>query len=305
MHTTQSEFEPLRRVLVRRPDDAFVSSVHARQSWRELGYAAAPDLDRARAEHEAFVRILEQAGARVEFLEGRPELGLDSLYTRDASIVCRDGVILCRMGKPARAGEPAAHGEAFRLLGVPVLGAIEGEGRVEGGDVAWLDERTLVAGLGYRTNAAGLEQLRSILGDRIGEMIVVPLPHWRGPDDVFHLMSMFSPLDRSAALVYSPLLPVPFRQQLLRRGFVLVEVPDDEFDTMGCNVLVLEPGRCLLVEGNPTTRRRLENVGIEVVEYTGVEISHKGAGGPTCLTRPIERSRSGDRPGSPEEAVAR
>ncbi len=289
MLTYQSEVEPLRRVMVRRPEEAFQSSATVRSSWRELGYHGAPDLEAAKAEHEAFVEILQDAGAQVVYLDHDDPLGMDSLYPRDASVVCKDGAILCRMGKATRGLEPQAHGEAYRKLGIPILGEICGDGRLEGGDVAWLDERTLVAGLGYRTNAAGIEQLRDLLSDRIEELIVVPLPHWHGPADVFHLMSMFSPLDRTLALVYSPLLPVPFRNALLDRGFLLVEVPDEEFERMGCNALVLKPGQCVLIAGNPTTRQRIEQAGVEVIEYGGAEISARGSGGPTCLTRPLVR----------------
>ncbi len=293
MLTSQSDVEPLRRVLVRRAEDAFGSPATVNGSWRELGYHGAPDFGAAKAEHEAFVEILRGGGAEVLYLEHDAALGMDSLYPRDASVICSDGAILCRMGKATRAAEPQAHGEAYERLGIPVLGAIEGDGRLEGGDVAWIDDRTLVAGLGYRTNTAGIERLRTLLADRIDELIVVPLPHWRGPKDVFHLMSMFSPLDHSVALVYSPLLPVPFRKALLERGFVLVDVPDGEFDTMGCNALALRPGQCVLVEGNPVTRRRVERAGVEVIEYTGAEISARGSGGPTCLTRPIVRMPNG------------
>jgi N-dimethylarginine dimethylaminohydrolase len=289
MLTAQSDVDLLHRVLIRRPDDAFVSPDYVNDAWSALGYHGAPDIGAARAEHEAFVGILRGAGAEVLYLEHETALGLDSLYPRDGSIICRDGAILCRMGKPAREAEPQAQGIAFERLGIPVLGAIEGDGRLEGGDVAWIDERTLAVGLGYRTNAAGIDQLRDLLADRIDELIVVPLPHWRGPGDVFHLMSMFSPLDQSLALVYSPLLPVPFRNSLLERGFELVEVPDEEFETMGCNALALGPGQCVLVEGNPVTRRRLEKANVAVTEYRGVEISSKGSGGPTCLTRPLVR----------------
>ncbi len=301
MLTHQSDVQPLRRVMVRRPEEAFGSPANVQGSWRELGYHGAPDIGAAKAEHEALVAILQDAGAEVVYLEHDEALGMDSLYPRDASVVCREGAILCRMGKAARAAEPPAHGEAYERFGIPVLGMIEGDGRLEGGDVAWIDERTLVAGLGYRTNAVGIEQLRSLLADRIDELLVVPLPHWHGPEDVFHLMSMFSPLDRSVALVYSPLLPVPFRNALLDRGFSLVEVPDHEFDSMGCNALALRPGQCVLVEGNPITRRRIERAGIEVIEYTGAEISFRGSGGPTCLTRPLVRLPDGSRDKTQEE----
>ncbi len=168
------------------------------------------------------------------------------------------------------------------------MGSIDGNGRLEGGDFVWLDESTCAVGHGYRTNAEGIRQLKVILGPEI-EVIEVPLPHYKGPDDVFHLMSFVSPLDRDLMLVYSPVMPVPFRQRLLARGIRLVEVPDDEFETMGCNVLALGPRICLMVDGNTETRNRLEAAGCEVLVYSGQEISRKGEGGPTCLTHPLER----------------
>jgi N-dimethylarginine dimethylaminohydrolase len=194
------------------------------------------------------------------------------------------------MGKCLRAGEPAAQRAAFRKMAVPIVGEITEPGSLEGGDVVWLDERTIAVGRGYRTNEEGILQLRSMLADSIDEMIVVPLPHWRGPGDVLHLMSLVSPVDRDLAVVYSPLLPVPFRQRLLERGHALVEVPAEEFDTMGTNVLALGPRDCVMIAGNPRTRAALERAGVRVVEYVGDEISVKGAGGPTCLTRPLARA---------------
>jgi N-dimethylarginine dimethylaminohydrolase len=155
--------------------------------------------------------------------------------------------------------------------------------------VVWLDARTLLVGRGYRTNAEGIRQLRELLGDAV-DVIDVPLPHWRGEGDVMHLMSLLSPVDRDVAVVYSPLLPIPFRKLLLGRGYRLVEVPHEEFDSIGCNVLALGPRRCVMLAGNPQTRAALERAGVEVIEYTGNEISVKGAGGPTCLTRPIVRA---------------
>ncbi|MCP5112930.1 MAG: hypothetical protein GY953_19055, partial [bacterium] len=217
-----------------------------------------------------------------------PGVGMDSLYVRDASIISERGVILCRMGKEARRGEPRDQGRFFETLRLPVLGTIREPGTVEGGDVAWLDPRTLAVGHGYRTNAEGIRQLRQMLGDSVDEVVEAPLPHWRGPHDVFHLMSIVSPIDRDLALAYSPLMPVPFRRRLLDRGFRLVEVPDQEFGSLGCNSLAIAPRVCLLAAGNPLTRSRLEHAGVEVLEFTGAELCLKGGGGPTCMTRPLE-----------------
>ena len=153
----------------------------------------------------------------------------------------------------------------------------------------WLDGRTIAVGRGYRTNDEGIRQLRALLGDSIDELIVVPLPHWRGPGDVFHLMSIISPVADDLAVVYSPLMPVPFRERLTERGVQLVDVPEEEFDSMGANVLAIAPRHAVMVAGNPRTRARLEASGVRVDEYAGGEISLKGGGGPTCLTRPIAR----------------
>ena len=153
----------------------------------------------------------------------------------------------------------------------------------------WLDSRTLAVGQGYRTNAEGIRQLRTLLGDAVDEVEVVPLPHWRGPASCLHLMSFISLIDQDLALVYSPLMPVPFRESLLARGFTLVEVPDQEFDTLGCNVLAVAPRVCVMVEGNPRTKALLEAAGAQVHTFEGQEICVKGEGGPTCLTRPLLR----------------
>lgn len=280
------EYGPLRRVALRHPREAYAGPAAA--DWRELNHAAPPDSARAAADFDRFAAILARAGAAVDYLPGGPGLGLDSIYVRDAAVLAPGGVILCNMGKAARAAEPAATGAALRALGLPVAGAIAGAGRLEGGDVVWFDARTCAVGRGHRTNAEGIAQLAALLGPDV-RVIAVPLPHHTGPGDVFHLMSIISPLDADLALVHSPLMPVPFRDWLLARGMTLVEVAPAELDTLGCNVLALGPRRCLMAEGNPRTRARLEAAGCEVVTYDGAEISLKGAGGPTCLTRPLVR----------------
>ncbi len=202
----------------------------------------------------------------------------------------KKGLILTNMGKKQREGEPAAVGEFLNGLDIPIVGSITGQGQLEGGDVVLWDAQTLFVGLGYRTNKEGIRQLREFTKNDIKEFIVVPLPHWEGPRDVLHLMSMISPVDYDLAVVYSRLLPVSFRNWLMRRSVKLIEVPDSEFESMGCNVLAVAPRRCLMIEGNPQTRQKLLDEGVEVLEYSGEEISVKGAGGPTCLTRPLFRA---------------
>ena len=283
-----NEYDRIRRIALRHPREAFRNQAFIERSWRRLGYPAAPDFAEAVREYDRFAELIAQTGAEICYLPAADGLEIDSIYVRDASLVAPSGALLCNMGREARQAEPAASGAAFEGLGLPVAGAINGAGRVEGGDFVWLDERSAVLGLTYRSNAEGARQLAELFGPAV-TLHTVDVPHYKGPGDVFHLMSMLSPLDRDLALVYSPLMPIGFRRWLLERGIVLVEVPDEEFGAMACNVLALAPRHCLMLEGCPETRRRLEAAGCQVQGYKGEEISRKGEGGPTCLTRPLER----------------
>ena len=287
---TLAEFARLTRVLLKHPREAFRSDERIAGEWKPLNFGAPPSFTRAIEEYDALVEILRSAGVQIDCLPAAEPTNLDSLYVRDASIVCPRGVILCRMGKRLRAAEPSAQKAVYRSLGIPVVGEITEPACLEGGDVVWLDDHTIAVGHGYRTDDGGILQLRALLGDSIDELIVVSLPHWRGPGDVLHLMSLISPIDRDLAVVYSPLLPVAFRKRLIAHGCELIEVPHEEFVTMGTNVLALGPRDCLMLAGNPRTRQALERAGARVREYVGEEISVKGAGGPTCLTRPLARA---------------
>ena len=284
-----NEYGALRRALLATPQQMFGSHDRVSEQWRSLNFTAAPDLDRAIEQFAVFESLVRTSGTAIDHLPGNAALTLDGLYVRDASIATPAGMVLCRMGKGARQHEPAAQAKAFAGMGIAIAGAIDPPGQIEGGDVVWFDELTLAVGHGYRTNREGIGQLAALLGDKV-EIQVVPLPHYRGPGDVFHLMSIISPVAEDAAVVYSPLMPVPFRQWLCERGVRLIEVPDGEFESMGANVLAIAPRRCVMLEGNPITRDRLEAVGVEVAVYEGSEISVKGGGGPTCLTRPLARA---------------
>jgi N-dimethylarginine dimethylaminohydrolase len=214
---------------------------------------------------------------------------LDAIFAFDPSIITDRGAVICRMGKPERLGEADRAVQTYQELGIPILGRIEAPGTVEGGDTLWLDERTLAVGQGYRTNAAGIAQLAGILAPLGVEVIQVALPHWRGPGECLHLMSLISPVAPDLAVVYLPLLATAFVGLLQERGWRFVAVPDQEFDSMGCNVLALAPGRGVMLDGNPVTKERLEAAGCDVLTYAGVEVSLNRAGGPTCLTKPIWR----------------
>lgn len=287
--TSHSEYLPLHSVFIRPADAAFRDQATLANQWQELNYLSEPDLETAIEQYQRFEALLKADAGEVFRMPGREDLTLDALFCRDASIATDYGMILCRMGKDARHLEPGSHKEVFESMGIPILGSIEAPGTLEGGDLAWLDTETLAVGHSYRSNASAIEQLRALLEPRGIEIVVVDLPHFRGPSDVFHLMSILSPVDRDLAVVYSPLMPVSFRKNLLDRGFHLVEVPEAEFDTLGSNVLATAPRQCILAAGNPQTEAALRQAGCSVKTYEGGEISLKGGGGPTCLTRPYHR----------------
>jgi len=276
---------PLRRVLVRPPQTADLPS------WRDLGWRGEPDPVQLAAEHEALCTILADAGADVVSADGDAG-NLDAIYTFDPVLVTDDGALLLRPGKPQRRDEPAALVPALEAAGVPIRGRLAGVELAEGGDTLWLDHRTLLVGRSYRTNDAGIEALRGALHGV--DVVAFDLPHLRGPAEVLHLLSVLSPLDDDLVVAYPPLMPARLVELLHDRGISVVEVPDEEFETMGPNVLALAPRVALALDGNDETRRRMERAGVEVLVYRGRELS-KGDGGPTCLTRPLLRAATSGR----------
>jgi len=280
----QSMVEPLRRVLVKRPDEAF-----AVEDYRVWHYTGRPDLEKAREEHDSFVSLLEREGVEVlhhdEFQPGRA----DAVFTYDPAIVTDRGAIIMSMGKALRRGEEDPMARRLEELGVPILYRLHGGATAEGGDTLWVGHDTLAVGQGFRTNPEGLRQLGEALDGLGVEIVPVELPYFYGPDACLHLMSLLSLVDHDLAVAYPYLIPVPFWRFLKDRGMDLIEVPEDEFNTMGTNVLTIAPRRCVVVEGNPVTEQRLRDAGCRVLTYKGDEITLKSEGGPTCLTRPILR----------------
>jgi N-dimethylarginine dimethylaminohydrolase len=286
---SQSEIEPIRTLLLKHPLDAYESQQNINQKWESLNYTSPPEMDKSISDYNNFVELLGQFNITISFLPKNSGTTLDSVYTHDPVVISNNGVILCNMGKPERAGEPSAMENYLINLGIPILGEIREPGFLEGGDVVWLDERHVAVGEGYRSNKEGIDQFRTLLGNLVDEVLTVPLPHWEGPQDCLHLMSMISPLDKDLAAVYSRMMPVPFRTWLLTHGYTLIDVPDSEFNTMACNILAVGPRKCVMIAGNPETQALLIQNGVKVWTYDGSEISIKGAGGPTCLTRPLHR----------------
>ena len=288
--THHSEYLKLASVYLKSAESSFRSEKKLTKQWKELQFLTKPNFEESLKEYHAFQLFFTNKNIETCFFPADQKTSIDSIYCRDASIATDFGMIVCNMGKNGRIQEPKAQLETYQQNTVKILGEITFPGTLEGGDVAWLDQNTLAVGHTYRTNEAGIDQLKALLHPRGIEVIVVELPHYKGKEDVFHLMSILSPVDKNLAVVYSPLMPIKFRNELLGRGFQLIEVPEEEFESMGCNVLAISPRDCLMVDGNPITKKLLEEAGCQVIAYKGNEISVKGGGGPTCLTRPMKRT---------------
>jgi N-dimethylarginine dimethylaminohydrolase len=282
------EYSKITQVAIRSADKAFVSEEKLQQEWQPLRFHSKPELNEAVLEYAGFLDLLAGQGTDIVALDQADNLTIDSIYTRDSILVSPEGLILCNMGRGSRTPEAAINARAYEALGHKIAGQITAPGTLEGGDFIWLDQTHAAVGLGPRTNADGIRQLKDILGPDI-ELHIVPLPEPNHPDDVLHLMSIISPLDQDLALIYRPFMPRSFIEWLEQLGIQFVEVPDDEYEIMGCNVLAIAPRQAIMLENLPGVKTGLENAGVNVATYKGIEISRKGEGGPTCLTRPLER----------------
>ena len=278
----QSMTSELREVLVKRPGPAFGRAYDDPAH----GFLEPVDLERAQREHDAFTEVLASLGPTVHVLDTDPAGDPDLVYTFDPLLVTDQGAIPLRPGKANRAGEPAILEAWTQQQGIPTHGRIEAPGTIEGGDTFWLRSDLLCVGRTLRTNQSGVDQLSALVG---GDVRVFDVPYWKGPAELIHLMSVISPVADDLAVVYLPLLPVGLWQLLGDLGIRLVEVPDEEFPTLGCNVLAVRPGVVIMAEGNPATAAALTAVGCEVHTYPAAQVGINGSGGPTCMTRPILR----------------
>jgi N-dimethylarginine dimethylaminohydrolase len=280
---------PLRRVLVCSPQTAGWNQPQRVSTWRELGFHHAPNFETAQSQHGALVGELQSAGAEVVELPAADDLSLDAVYAHDASLLSDFGIILMRPAKANRLREAAHHGSTCAAQGIPTFGSILTPGTSEAGDIVWLDSKTLLVGHGYRTNAAGIEQMRALLAPKGVEVLSAPLPYGPGPSACLHLMSLISLLDEQTALVDLPWLAVETVKLLKSRGFGFIQIDESERDTLACNVLALGEKRLLAIEENHKTNGRLRQAGFDVRTFPGSEICINGSGGPTCLTRPLLR----------------
>ena len=283
-----NEFSQIKEVALRSPLSGFIDDEKLSTEWEALRFHSKPDISQATIEYNYFRDLLQDDGINIIDLPSSKLLTIDSIYTRDSILISQEGLILCNMGRSSRTPEAMENFNTLASQGYEISGQIEAPGTLEGGDFIWIDDHHAAVGLGPRTNAEGIRQLKEILGSSV-ELHVVMLPEPKHPDDVLHLMSIISPLDKDLALIYKPFMPISFLNWLSNLGIKFVEVSDNEYPLMGCNVLATSPRSIIMLEQLPGVQSDLERAGCKIRTYKGIEISRKGEGGPTCLTRPLKR----------------
>ena len=284
-----SNVSTLKTVLLKDPKAAFKSQKTIDLQWQNLNFIEKPDYKKSIIQYGKFVDILNDNHVEVLFIPEDEKTSLDSIYTHDPMFMTPNGAVIGNMGKKQRKPETIMMKSYLDEMGIPIFGEIDNGGTLEGGDAIWINDKTVAVGLTYRTNNEGINQLRKILSTISVELICVDLPHWNGPVDVLHLMSLISPLKEDLFLIYEKLLPVGFLEFLNKIAIKTISISDEDYDTLGCNVLPLSTTKCLITNGNDRTTKLIEDNGIEVIEFQASEICYKGSGGPTCLTRPLYR----------------
>ena len=284
-----SNVSTLKTVILKNPQAAFKSQKTIDLQWQDLNFIDKPDFKKSITQYENFIDILNDNHVEILYISEDEKTSLDSIYTHDPIFMTPNGAVIGNMGKTQRKPETIMMKNYLNEIGIPILGEIINDATLEGGDIIWIDQRTVAAGLTYRTNNKGIDQLRKILSTISVEVICVDLPHWNGPVDVLHLMSLISPLKEDLFLIYKKLLPVGLLKLLKQLDIKTISIADEDYDSLGCNVLPLSTTKCLITSGNDKTFKIIEENGIEVIEFQASEICYKGSGGPTCLTRPIYR----------------
>jgi N-dimethylarginine dimethylaminohydrolase len=284
-----SNVRKLKNVILKHPKDAFKSQINIDEQWQKLNFIDKPDYKIVLKQYDQLLNILTDNNVNLNFLPSDKETFLDSIYTHDPMFMTPDGAIIGNMGKNLRKKEPEMMEKYLICNDIPILGKIKNEGTMEGGDVIWINKSTVAAGLTYRTNMEGIKQLENILSEINVTLIKVDLPHWDGPTDVLHLMSLISPLKDRLFLIYEKLIPISFLNFLRSIDINFIHIEESEYETLACNILPLSEDKCLIVKGNPQTRSVIDKAGIETIEIDASDICYKGSGGPTCITRPIYR----------------
>ncbi|OGS38705.1 MAG: hypothetical protein A2506_02800 [Elusimicrobia bacterium RIFOXYD12_FULL_66_9] len=219
--------------------------------------------------------------------EGRPWPRKHNLmFVRDLFLNTPEGAIVSRMASVVRAGEEKHAARTLADLGIPILRTISGRGLFEGADALWLDARTVLCGVGNRTNAEGFRQLRETLGAQGVETFAVELP--RG---IQHLLGILQVVDSHLALLRCELASKKIAAFLKRKAIRVVPVreTDETRQRQGMNIVTAAPRTILMPQGCPELKRQYLKAGIRVAAELDIRQLLRGAGGLACAVGILSR----------------
>lgn len=282
LHCPGKEIEQLAEGVFEEEADARIlkdKNGRIRNYWKSKGL---PNLALLQEQHHAMSDILKKEGIELQYLVDPSYYWTNLTFTRDVALMTPKGAILTRFAMYFHQGDTFYTQKLLAENNIPILGAIQGNGTVEGGSFSMLDPHTAIVGRSVRVNDAGIEQLRTLLSYQNIELIVVDMPAY-----YIHLDEAFVPIDKNKALVSTFILPHWFLHKLQEKGYDLIETDrDDPMLTNNC--LALEPGKVLFSAKGLKTMKNLEKAGVDVIPVDISEINKLG-GGIHCSTLPLHR----------------
>lgn len=281
-----SEHGPLKEVLLFKPGSE-LAAIRNPDRVQHLGRIRPAKIER---EFDDLCDLYRKLGIRVHFVDrdafpGPLEL-FNLMYVRDLFFNTKEGAVVARMGSVVRAGEEKYAALALARLAVPIGRTIGGSGLFEGADALWLNGKTVLCGLGRRTNVAGLQQLEDFLALQGVRCLPIKLP-----EGVQHLLGILQIVDKDLALIRVKKAPRALMTLLSRQGIRLVEVPEsaEVIERQGMNVVTVAPRTIVMPSGCPKLRRLYGSSGIEIAGEAEITELCKGAGGLACATGIVSR----------------
>lgn len=276
-----SEVAPLRAVMLAVPG-AELDFPDPPDRWLMLERV---DVDAMRRETEAIAASMRAHGVHVILHRPATPPPPNFLFMRDLFLMTPAGAVVGRMGAEQRAGEERHAQLALASAGIPVVAAVHGSGTFEGADALWLDAKTVLVGVGRRTNREGYAQVRRVLASQGVEALAVTLPK-----GVQHLLGVVNLIDHDLAAVNAERLTRGIRGALERRGIRLIALEPSHETRWGraMNFVTLRPRHVLMPAGAPEVRATLVRAGV-VCEEVGVDQYLRAAGGLGCLTGVLHR----------------
>ena len=291
VYGSNSEYGRLTSVLLHRPGPEIGNYVDP-AGIQQLEQIDHPALMR---EYDAIITSYRDLGIAVNLINPTP-LSDDSwyrfnlMYCRDLFFMTPHGAILACMANSTRSAETLYAARSLESLGIPLLHTVSGQGRFEGADAIWLNERLVLVGIGARTNREGYEQLAGILQVLGVECIAVPSYQTRTQ----HLLGTVQIVDRDLALVRHEITDQEVVRILEEHGVAVIGIPENRevLSREAMNVVTIAPRTIVMTAGCPETRKLFVQSGVEIAAEIDLTQLMRGAGGLACATGITGRERN-------------